>query len=337
MANIDDGFWVDILSLSDLTIIVAGDIDPSAGAGETAPTGSLYTRQYSSATAGDLFIKTGVADTDWDRYLPSSDIDDLITPVTDDLTALEQKVNNMIASGAYYNSDGTFNPLPINIRLGNVSVGPTDDLLEVLEQLDDAITNLPVSLVGLTDTVITAPTASQALVYNDVSGVWENQTIAIPAPAPGSGRVVQLFTGNIINSAGTLSIPIDNTIPSVTEGFPVWSQAVTPTDVGSIVRINTMFSWEASQNNFDAICTVFRDGVCIGSALTSAGRAAHGVVAVMTLFDIPAVTSEVVYSVRWGKRDGQGGTWYMNRTAASATILGGTLEASGWSLEEIAL
>jgi hypothetical protein len=44
---------------------LAGIVDPSAGAGVAAPEGSTYMRYV--ATAGELYVKTGAADTAWQR------------------------------------------------------------------------------------------------------------------------------------------------------------------------------------------------------------------------------------------------------------------------------
>ena len=45
--------------------IQAGTADPSAGAGVTAFTGSLFMRQTGGGTGGELWQKTGATDTDW--------------------------------------------------------------------------------------------------------------------------------------------------------------------------------------------------------------------------------------------------------------------------------
>lgn len=62
MANIDNGFNVEILSLNDRTLITSGVGDPSI-AGFEAPEGSLYL--YKSGTNSTVFIKRGPLDTDW--------------------------------------------------------------------------------------------------------------------------------------------------------------------------------------------------------------------------------------------------------------------------------
>lgn len=60
MANIDDGFRVERLSLDDLALVVSHTDDPTVGAGYEAPIGSLLLR-----TNGVVYRKTNTADVDW--------------------------------------------------------------------------------------------------------------------------------------------------------------------------------------------------------------------------------------------------------------------------------
>jgi hypothetical protein len=61
MANIDDAFEIDIISLEDRLLIASGDDNPTTGGGYEAPIGSLYI-----LSTGELFQKIGAADTDWE-------------------------------------------------------------------------------------------------------------------------------------------------------------------------------------------------------------------------------------------------------------------------------
>lgn len=67
MANIDDAFRVERLSLDDVVLIAHGTDDPSTGGGYEAPVGSLYLR-----TDGNLYRKTGSLVTDWSNSMPSA-------------------------------------------------------------------------------------------------------------------------------------------------------------------------------------------------------------------------------------------------------------------------
>jgi len=62
MANIDDAFTVDTLSLDDNVLITSGILDPTIGGGYEAPIGSLFLK-----TDGRIFQKFDTADVDWTR------------------------------------------------------------------------------------------------------------------------------------------------------------------------------------------------------------------------------------------------------------------------------
>jgi len=79
MANIDDAFTIDKLSLDDNVLMVAGSIDPTISTGYEAPIGSLYVR-----TNGELYQKTNTADVDW-TSVGNSDV--LVKVSSDDTTA----------------------------------------------------------------------------------------------------------------------------------------------------------------------------------------------------------------------------------------------------------
>ena len=62
MANINEGFRVEILSLQDETLVTAGTFDPRV-LGYEAPEGSLFA--YKNGPDSTVFVKTGGLDTDW--------------------------------------------------------------------------------------------------------------------------------------------------------------------------------------------------------------------------------------------------------------------------------
>ncbi len=57
------------------------------------------------------------------------------------------------------------------------------------------------------------------------------------------GKVVQFFVGDIIQTTGTTILPYDATQPTITEGFQIWGQNITPLYNGStIVVIYSIFT-----------------------------------------------------------------------------------------------
>lgn len=69
-------------------LVLAGTADPSAGAGVTAPEGSMFLRYV--ATAGESWLKTGFADTAWTM---------MDTAVSDVSAVLEKWAKQNVASG----------------------------------------------------------------------------------------------------------------------------------------------------------------------------------------------------------------------------------------------
>lgn len=57
-----DNFATGVVQLANANVL-SGTVDPSAGGGVTAPLGSVYCLNI--ATAGQVFLKVGAADTDW--------------------------------------------------------------------------------------------------------------------------------------------------------------------------------------------------------------------------------------------------------------------------------
>lgn len=335
MANILDGFDAELISLDDINLITSSVDDPSAGAGEAAPTGSLLLRSYNSGNDGDLYIKHGPLDADWDVFVRESILDNRFTPIEINITDLDSRVNNLIQANGFNNVDGSFNSLPFNTNLSNVSVNPSDNLIEVLSQLDSAITTAAGvdSIPELIDTDINSPQDSQALVYNATSSKWENVTIAVPPP--GGGRIVQVEFGPIPSLSGTAQIPLDSSPPLSTEGVELWSFTIVPTETTSTIRIASSMVFTGSSNSLSLIAAVFADGFCIGSVTSTGSKNNTGQTLTFTIYDQPSTTLPVTYSVRVGKESGVAGTWYINNIPGIPNTLGGTMQNNAYTIEEI--
>jgi hypothetical protein len=60
-----DNFRTGVVQLANANVL-SGTVDPTAGGGVPAPLGSVYCRNV--AAAGQVFLKTGAADTDWTAW-----------------------------------------------------------------------------------------------------------------------------------------------------------------------------------------------------------------------------------------------------------------------------
>lgn len=94
MANIDNGFRVEKLSLDDQVLVTSHPDDPTVGGGYESPIGSLLLR-----TTGDLYLKTNTADTDWTKI--GSDLQQAY------LNSTLPSITTTVTNGALSIADGT--------------------------------------------------------------------------------------------------------------------------------------------------------------------------------------------------------------------------------------
>jgi len=135
-------------------------------------------------------------------------------------------------------------------------------------------------------------------------------------------------------STGTTTIPFDNTIPQITEGFQVMSLAFTPKKANSKLKIEVVTNQAASVATVVATA-VFRDSTAsaIASALGTFQAAADGTTINTCIAYIDAVSTAVTtFTVRIGSQNA--GTTTFNG-AVGTQRYGGSL-ASSITIEEIA-
>jgi hypothetical protein len=119
LAIIDDAFRVDVLSIQDTVAIFQGSADPSTGAGEDAPVGSLFLE----STNGRLYNKIGTSTTDWQLISSSAS------------STLQQIYDNSIPPTITINqSQGA-----VNIQQG---AGVTGSLFQITNNSQNALTSI---------------------------------------------------------------------------------------------------------------------------------------------------------------------------------------------------
>ncbi len=151
MANIDDAFNVEILSVDDKALIGTGTAEPNVGAGFNGPAGSLYLKSDPGIN-GQLWVKFGPNDVDWNMVESSAPQDQLVKVSADDTTSgyLEDKIIAGTGIGVTI-----LNP-------GANEQSQYDIVLDVSQ---------------LNDTVITGPQAdNEILSYDTGTARWINQT-----------------------------------------------------------------------------------------------------------------------------------------------------------------
>lgn len=141
---------------------------------------------------------------------------------------------------------------------------------------------------------------------------------------PAGGTVLQIVTGNIGALSGTTTVPLDNTVPTSTEGYKIWTTSFTPLSTTSKIVIQFSIIAASSGSNNTAICSVF-------SGTTNLGSKAVRIVTANTSTDISfykvlnnTSTATITISARLGNVSA--GTSYCNQVATST--LGGSLTSS---------
>lgn len=271
MANIDNGFTVDILSIKDEVLVTTGTSDPSS-AGYEAPEGSLYIRKDGVNTL--LYLKSDINDTNWNK---------VVSPGV--LTAKQVLASPVGSSG-----------IPSFRQL----------------QLPD-----------LSDVNLGSPQSGDVLFYD--GNYWVPQATNI------LDVVVSIYNGNIPATSGTTTIPLDNTVPLVTEGTQLWTRTVTPTFNTTKFSMRMSCMVGAANSSRTIILSFFRGTTCLYAA--AAGIQTRDAPSIVSFnhTDNPNTTSPVTYSVRIGLTS-SGSSWYINRTWNST--LGG--QTSTYELQEIA-
>jgi len=182
------------------------------------------------------------------------------------------------------------------------------------------------------DTVdVSAITEDSYIIYDFSASKWD----IIPTPTSGSsGKLLQVKMGDIPAQSGTTKIPKDSSVPLITEGSEIWSQTFTPTNTASVIRINTNVTASFSEDKKNIVFAVFRDNVCIGTALQNITKKKSGFVVSLSVTDLPNTITSVTYSVRVG-RTGNNDVWYINDIHNTPNAFGGTLINNGYSVEEL--
>jgi len=212
-------------------------------------------------------------------------------------------------------------------KISTVASDTTDTItvsfagLDVDELLDvDATTNAPLA-------------DNYSLRYDTASSKWIATPDTSPPPS-GGANFVQLFWGPIQAISGTASIPKDTSLPLVTEGAEVWTQTITPTSTTSSIRIAVNATFSSSNASIELVFAIFRDDVCVGTAVNTTANKSSGFAVSFEIYDEPNTDVEVTYACRCG-RTGANGTWYINDIDSTTGAFAGTLAQNSYSVEEI--
>lgn len=106
MANIDNSFTVETLSINDQVLIATGAFDPKTGAGYEAPVGSIFIRQ--AGVLSTLYVKTGSNDVDWTVITTANDVY-TSEDISDFVEAAQDAIAVALAAGTQSGLSITYN------------------------------------------------------------------------------------------------------------------------------------------------------------------------------------------------------------------------------------
>lgn len=135
----------------------------------------------------------------------------------------------------------------------------------------------------------------------------------------------------------TAQIPLDDTIPQITEGTEILSVSITPKSATNRVQVRvTVHALIQDSANRTGIVAIFRNGgadaIAARSASLYAGGAQVAQGVVLEFEDVPGSTTAQTYTVRVGPT---GGTMYLNGSSSNRT-LGGVQRATAALTEFVA-
>lgn len=132
------------------------------------------------------------------------------------------------------------------------------------------------------------------------------------------GRVLQILTGNIAQTTGTTTLPFDNTLPTSTEGFQIWSQTITPFYTNSNIAV--IYSIYVSHNTLlttrNIATVLYNDTTAISVNVGSGGQNIPVSLSITDSFTSNTI-SPITISARVGSN---GGTISVNSTQTMGGI-----------------
>ena len=283
------------------TITLSGDI---TGSGTTGITGTLATVNSNVGTFNNVTINAkGLATAGSNaNYLQDPSANGIVVR-----TSLNTTINRLI--------NGTTNQISITNGDG-VSANPTV-----------SIANDPI-IPGTGAITIPIGTTAQRPVISNGQFRFNSDTLIEEIAESGVwrpvGRLLKFVTGNITQTTGTTIIPYDNTLPTSTEGFQIWTASITPSYANSTIIIMYNIFYECSANNVVVTTTLLNNTDAIAASSSRQATSKQPDTVNVTKAFTSGTTSTITLSARIGPATAS--TVYVNR--GNTETFGGTIATS---------
>jgi hypothetical protein len=160
------------------------------------------------------------------------------------------------------------------------------------------------------------------------AGTWNVSPLRIQLYAPGvllPGQPIQTQSNSTgAYATGTTALPFDDSIPQISEGTQILSQAITPTSAANVLEIDWRAGIASSTGDANGVAALFQDSTA--NALTAFVSPNYGSTAQVTSSGfwrmLAGTSSATTFKVRAG--NGSANAIYFNGSAA-ARILGGAI------------
>lgn len=138
------------------------------------------------------------------------------------------------------------------------------------------------------------------------------------------GRLMQFATGNITQTTGTTILPYDNTLPSSTEGFQIFTANITPFYNNSTIIVIYNIFYECSSINTVVTTTLLNDTTTIAANASRQATASQPNTLSISKSFTSGTTSPLTISARIGPASAS--TVYVNR--GNTETFGGSITTS---------
>lgn len=160
-------------------------------------------------------------------------------------------------------------------------------------------------------------------------------TLALTSDIPSAGVIADRAYAEYTSAAGlTTVIPLDDTIPQVTEGDEILSASITPKSATNRIRATVHMFVQTSSGTINGAAALFVNGGsnAVNAVAGCTGNTGRPWVLSLQHEYVPGTTSAQTLSVRAGP--GSSGALYVNVNSGSGRVFGGVARAT-LVLEEI--